>query len=65
MHGHSKKFVVQDPTTTCQISHCFSEIDECESTPCHFGGTCTDYVAEYTCDCVPGTNGTFCEISNL
>ena len=39
------------------------DIDECESFPCQNGGTCTDSIAGYTCDCVPGHTGEDCETS--
>ncbi|XP_076447761.1 uncharacterized protein LOC143284711 [Babylonia areolata] len=37
------------------------DIDECHSNPCRNGGTCRDGVNSYTCDCLPGFNGTHCE----
>ena len=39
----------------------FLDINECSSTPCQNGGTCTDAVNSYTCACVPGYTGTNCE----
>ncbi len=39
----------------------FSEIDECESSPCSNGGQCTDIIAGYHCTCPPGYNYTHCE----
>ena len=40
----------------CQIN-----IDECESDPCENGATCLDGIAEYTCVCRLGYEGTNCE----
>ena len=39
------------------------DIDDCTSDPCMNGGTCTDGVNDYTCDCVTGYTGTTCETS--
>ncbi|XP_035685325.1 uncharacterized protein LOC118421892 [Branchiostoma floridae] len=35
--------------------------DECASDPCNNGGTCTDGVNGYTCDCAAGYEGDNCE----
>ena len=40
------------------------DIDECESFPCQNGGTCTDSIAGYRCDCIPGHTGEDCETSS-
>ena len=39
----------------------FPDINECDSSPCQNGGTCTDNVNGYTCDCVAGYTGTECQ----
>ena len=42
--------------------HCFTEINECESSPCGLFGKCIDGPDNFTCVCEDGFNGTFCEI---
>lgn len=39
-----------------------AEIDECQSNPCKNGGTCSNFVDYFECTCVPGYEGTVCEI---
>ena len=41
------------------------DIDECGSSPCDNGGTCTDQIDSYICSCAPGYTGTHCETSML
>ena len=41
------------------------DIDECGSTPCQNGGTCTDAVNGYDCTCVTGYTGDDCETSKF
>ena len=38
-----------------------TDIDECGAAPCQHGGTCTDQVNGYTCECMAGYTGTNCE----
>ena len=38
-----------------------TEIDECESNPCQNGGTCSDQIAHYLCECAFGFTGASCE----
>ena len=45
-------------------SNIFIDIDECASSPCQNGGSCTDQVNGYTCNCVDGYGGTSCESGN-
>ena len=40
---------------------CVLDIDECASSPCRNGATCTDAVNSYMCRCVAGYTGTHCE----
>ena len=40
-----------------------ADIDECASSPCQNGGTCTDLVNDFACTCAPGYTGTVCETS--
>ena len=40
------------------------ETDECSSTPCQNGGTCTDLINAYSCTCEDGYEGTDCETGN-
>lgn len=40
---------------------CKTNIDECESSPCLYNGTCVDGIARYECVCIPGITGPNCE----
>ena len=42
----------------------FLDIDECATIPCQNGGSCTDQVNGYTCNCVDGYYGNDCETGN-
>lgn len=54
------------PGWLMQKSHCqlsIPDINDCESNPCHNGGTCIDKVSVYQCICGDGWEGDHCEIS--
>ena len=36
------------------------DVDDCADNPCKNGGTCTDKINSYTCDCVDGFTGPNC-----
>ena len=42
-----------------------SDINECESSPCQHGGTCTDQINGYNCTCGGGYAGTNCETGKI
>ena len=41
--------------------NCSQNVDECGSSPCQPGGTCTDGIASFTCACSPGLTGVTCQ----
>ena len=43
----------------------FSDIDDCQSSPCLNNGVCEDGVNSYTCKCAHGFKGDNCSISNV
>ena len=47
------------------ISPYFLDIDDCESNPCHNGGTCKDGINSYTCICPPGYTRHDCETGDM
>ena len=50
-----------DKSITKQFNSFSLDIDECKSSPCKNGGTCSDHVNSYTCSCAAGYNGVHCE----
>ena len=40
------------------------DIDDCVTIPCQNGGSCTDQVNSYTCNCADGYDGPNCETGN-
>ena len=40
---------------------CQTQIDNCASRPCLNGGTCTNGVGSYSCECTPHFTGETCE----
>ena len=40
-----------------------TDIDDCSPSPCENGGTCTDLVDDFSCDCAAGFSGETCETS--
>ena len=41
------------------------DINECESSPCENGGSCTDMEGGYSCACESGFTGSQCETGTL
>lgn len=39
-----------------------ADVNECHSSPCHNGASCTDEINGYLCTCMPGFVGTNCAI---
>ena len=52
-------------TYKCIVLYLLTDINECDSAPCQNGATCNNNQppGTYSCDCVPGYNGTNCKIS--
>ncbi|MEQ2310927.1 hypothetical protein AMECASPLE_014299 [Ameca splendens] len=42
--------------------NCSVNVDECESAPCHHGGSCQDHVNSFQCLCPEGFTGVLCEV---
>ena len=43
----------------------YLEFDECSSSPCLNGGTCTDGINNYTCTCNPSHYGKQCQLQGI
>ena len=43
----------------------FVDVNECQSSPCKNGGTCTNKVNYYVCSCWSGYFGTNCESESI
>jgi hypothetical protein len=43
----------------------FTDIDDCQNTPCRNNATCTDHVNNYTCTCASGFTGRNCQIGKV
>ena len=55
-----RTFLVGYNIITC-LCILYVDFDECSSYPCQNGGTCTDGIDGYECNCVPGHTGVFCQ----
>ena len=58
------KLIKVSHKTKLHFSNPSSDIDECASSPCQNGGSCTDIINGHTCNCVDGYDGTNCENGN-
>lgn len=47
--------------TSNVTKHYFSDINDCAMVNCQNSGTCEDEINGFTCTCVPGYTGEFCE----
>ena len=52
--------IINDCTATCILPN--TVISQCEQNPCENGGTCRKHVLSYTCECLPGYNGSLCQL---
>uniref|UniRef100_A0A8C7ZF66 Delta-like protein n=1 Tax=Oryzias sinensis TaxID=183150 RepID=A0A8C7ZF66_9TELE len=66
-HGRCRSQAGGQFTCECQEgfrgTYCHENINDCESNPCHNGGTCIDKVSVYQCICADGWEGEHCEIN--
>ena len=59
-HTFSHSFSCICPAGYDVTGNCSQEINECNSNPCQFGGTCIDLVNDYQCECPMYTSGKNC-----
>ena len=64
MYDNIDVSVIKNLILDNSYSNIFIDIDECASSPCQNGGSCTDQVNGYICNCVNGYHGTDCETGN-
>ena len=64
MYDNIDVSVIKNLILDNSYSNIFIDIDECASSPCQNGGSCTDEVNGYTCNCIAGYDGTDCETGN-
>uniref|UniRef100_A0A674NDB1 Delta-like protein n=1 Tax=Takifugu rubripes TaxID=31033 RepID=A0A674NDB1_TAKRU len=66
-HGRCRSQAGGQFTCECQEgfrgTYCHENINDCESNPCHNGGTCIDKVSVYQCICADGWEGDHCEMN--
>ena len=55
-------FLFLNISTGYKGDDCETDIDECALNPCKNGGTCTDGVNKYTCQCPETWTGTNCDV---
>lgn len=54
--------VFENTDDTNKFWNIYSDGDQCDPNPCHYGGSCTDGIGSYTCLCLSGFEGRNCEI---
>ncbi|CAH1793526.1 unnamed protein product, partial [Owenia fusiformis] len=45
--------------------NCETDIDECQSVPCKYNGTCVDILNGFRCYCPDGFSGPTCDMSSV
>ena len=61
-HPFAPAFTCTCPQGYSSEGLCGSEINECASSPCHFGAVCEDLIADYRCSCPQHTLGKNCSV---
>ncbi|XP_036834824.1 sushi, nidogen and EGF-like domain-containing protein 1 isoform X3 [Oncorhynchus mykiss] len=60
--GRPGRWVFRIDNAQVEVGGCnHSDVEECSSYPCQNGGTCSDQVNGFTCQCPPGFTGTVCQ----